>query len=46
MSDAEAELNLVWWLFRHKGWKPSEYWDMPDGEKVLVSAMAALENGN
>ena len=33
----------MWYLFRSKGWEPSRYWGLPEGEKALVWAMASLE---
>ncbi len=44
MSDADPELILVWYLYHVKGWPPSRYWDMGEGEKALVWAMASLES--
>lgn len=33
----------MYYLFRRHGWKPSDYWALPEGEKVVVEAMALLE---
>lgn len=30
-------------LFRDKGWKPSDYFNLPSGEKIVVEAFLVQE---
>lgn len=30
-------------LFREKNWKPSDYFDLPTGEKIVVKAFLSQE---
>lgn len=33
----------MYWLFRLKGWKPSDYYWLPSGEKRIIQDFLELE---
>lgn len=36
-------MNTAYLLFREKNWTPSQYYDLPYGERVVVRAFLAQE---
>ena len=35
---ADQDANMMYILFRDKNWKPSDYFSLPYGEKIVVRA--------
>ena len=36
-------MNTAYLLFREKNWTPSQYYDLPYGERIVVRAFLAQE---
>lgn len=36
LIDTDPEVRLMYLLFRDKGWKPSDYFDMPESDKRII----------
>ncbi len=43
MTEEDTELQLMFWLYRHRGWEPSKFYNMTEGEKAVAWAFVLEE---